>query len=173
MWSGRRDLNPRPSPWQRAWNRPGPSGEPGFMRFCPDFVQPVRPRPAPPYTAIPSDTMGTTALKLHPFAMNYCQRHHPGAKIPGPTLPQCGLDMAGPETTILSPTSASVAGVETGHDDRGTPAASGPIWMPGRRQSAPRHLRPTGRCWNEHTPGPRPGPADQTSMCGRTPAIAT
>ena len=52
------------------------------MPFCPDFVQPVRPRPAPPYTDIPSDNMGTTALKLHPLAMSYCQWHHPGAKIP-------------------------------------------------------------------------------------------
>jgi len=34
--------------------------------FCPNLVQPVWPRPALPYTAIPSHAMGIPALGLHP-----------------------------------------------------------------------------------------------------------
>ena len=79
------------------------------MRFCPDFVQPVRPRPAIPYTGIPSDTMGITALKLWSFAMN--DRPRPSSsrngRVPWSILPHSGPGAAvtGPS---LSPTSSSV-----------------------------------------------------------------
>ncbi len=80
------------------------------MRFCPDSVQPVRPRPAIPYTGIPSPAMRDTALKLCSFAINDRPRPSPWKKNPWSVLPPLGTQSGGMGPS-LSPTSISVIAV--------------------------------------------------------------
>ena len=71
--SGRRDSNPRPSPWQRYGTRPpGPSQSPDVVS-CPPIRPPSPSSPPIPYTGLPSPP------PTKPAARHRAHRRRPGS----------------------------------------------------------------------------------------------
>jgi hypothetical protein len=54
QWSGRRDSNPRPSPWQKLWFTPAESVPVPDVVSCPPARPPSPPSPPIPYTGLRS-----------------------------------------------------------------------------------------------------------------------